>query len=171
MTESKDFPYRIEPLGTRHDRKGFSCGIEALDRSLRTQAGQDLRRRVAACFVLATEGSATVAGFYTLSAASVSLAELPPGIAKKLPRYPVVPAILMGRLAVDSRYQGQGLGEILLMDAFSRCLKAEIASFAFLVDAKDDRAMSYYRRFGFRRLSTSGRRLFLPMAEIAGLFA
>ncbi len=159
---------RIEPLG-EHDRAGFRCGVDALDRYFRTQAGQDSRKRVATCFVLIADDGA-VAGYHTLSATSILLAELPPATAKKLPRYPVVPATLMGRLAVDRRYRGRTLGEMLLFDAFARTLRSEIATFAFVVDAKDDDAKAFYERYGFLSLPSAGRRMFKPLAEIAALF-
>lgn len=170
MATATPSAYRVEPLGDQHDRAAFSCGVVALDRYFHTQAGQDSRKRIASCFVLVAEdGSAS--GYYTLSATSIALADLPPDLARKLPRYPVVPATLMGRLAVDNRRRGQGLGEFLLFDAFSRTLRSEIASYAFVVDAKDDAAQAFYERYGFMRLPSAGRRLFLPLAEIAGLFA
>lgn len=110
-------------------------------------------------------------GYYTLAATSIALIELPEVLAKRLPRYPVVPATLMGRLAVDSRYRGQGHGEFLLFDAFSRALRNEIASYAFVVDAKDDHAAQFYRRYRFLPLAGGGPRMFIPMTEIAMLFA
>ena len=127
-------------------------------------------RRVASCFVIvASDGP--VVGYYTLAAMSVALAELPVVLSKRLPKYPAIPATLMGRLAIDRRHHGQGLGELLLFDAFSRTLKSEIASFAFVVDAKDDQAIAFYERYRFIRLTAAGRRLSLPVAEIAALFA
>lgn len=170
MADGPRFPYRIEPRGPGHDHAAFDCGVAALDGYLSTQAGQDARRRVAACFVLVPAQGNTVAGYYTLSAASLALADLPPEIARKLPRYPAVPATLMGRLAMDRRHQGRGLGEVLLMNAFARCLAAKIASFAFVVEAKHVPAAAFYRHFGFRPLIGDPRRLFLPMAEVARLF-
>ena len=161
--------YRVEPLGDQHDRTAFSCGVEALDRYFRAQAGQDSRRRIASCFVLVAP-DASVAGYYTLSAAGVALADLPADIARKLPRYPLLPAALMGRLAVDHRQRGQRLGELLLFDAFSRALRSELAAYAFLVDAKDDAAQAFYEKYRFLPLPGPGRRLFLPLAEIARLF-
>jgi hypothetical protein len=110
-------------------------------------------------------------GFYTLAATSLSLGELPEPHAKRLPRYPFVPATLMGRLAVDSRHQGSGHGEFMLFDAFSRALRNEIASYAFVVDAKDDSAAAFYLRYRFLPLVEGGPRLFVPIAEIAKLFA
>ena len=163
-------PYRVEPLGAQHDRAAFSCGVDALDRYFRSQAGQDTRKRVASCFVLVAEdGSA--AGYYTLSATGIALTDLPPDVARKLPRYPLIPAALMGRLAVDLRRRGQGLGELLLFDAFSRTLRSDVAGYAFVVDAKDDAAQAFYERYRFMRLPGPGRRLYLPLSEIARLFA
>ena len=117
---------------------------------------------------MASGGS--VAGYYTLSATSIALADLPERLSKKLPHYPVVPATLMGRLAVDQKYRGRGLGELLVFDAFSRTLRSEIASYAFVVDAKDEAAITFYERYRFIRLGSAGRRLFLPIAEIAAIF-
>jgi len=170
MAKAAASAYRIDLLGNHHDRTAFACGVDALDRYLRAQAGQDARKRVASCFVLAAEDG-SVAGYYTLSATSIALADLPPELAKRLPRYPVIPATLMGRLAVDQRRRGQRLGELLLFDAFSRTLRSDIASYAFVVDAKDDTAAAFYERYRFMRLPSAGRRLFLPLAEIAALFA
>ena len=164
-------PYRIGPLGGEHDRAGFSSSVEALDRYLRTQAGQDARKRVSSCFVATPDGDErAVAGYYTLSATSVALSDLPADVARRLPRYPTMPATLMGRLAVDQRHRGQRLGELLLFDAFARALSSDIASFAFVVDAKDDAAEAFYRRYRFMTLGDGGRRLFVPIAEIARLF-
>jgi ribosomal protein S18 acetylase RimI-like enzyme len=113
---------------------------------------------------------ASIAGYYTLSATSMALTDLPAPLAKKLPRYPAVPATLMGRLAVDSRRRRRGLGEVLLLDALSRILRSEIASYAFVVDAKDDAAQAFYHRYSFVRLVSAGRRMFLPLAQAAALF-
>ena len=154
-----------------HDRAAFACGVEALDRYLRVQAGQDVRRRVATCFVLVGDGDPVPRGYYTLAAATVALSELPPALAKRLPRYPLVPAALMGRLAVAARHRGQGHGERLLLDALARTLRSEIATLALLVDAKDDAAAAFYARYGLRPLTRDGRRMFMPMAEVAKLFA
>lgn len=170
MAKAAPPAYRVEPLGEQRDRSAFSCGVAALDGYFRTQAGQDSRKRIASCFVLVHEES-SAAGYYTLSATSVSLVDLPSALAKKLPRYPAIPATLMGRLAIDRDHQRRGLGELLLLDAFSRTLRSEIASYAFVVDAKDDAAQAFYEHYGFRLLPSAGRRLFLTLAEIASLFA
>jgi GNAT superfamily N-acetyltransferase len=159
----------IDPLNNAHDRAVFDSGVEPLDRYLRTQAGQDVRKRVASCFVL-TEDRVKPLGFYTLAATSIALADLPATAAKQLPRYPIVPATLMGRLAVDRGMRGRRLGELMLMDAFTRALRSEIANYAFVVDAKDEIAEGFYKAYQFLPLAVPGRRLFLPMAEIAKLF-
>lgn len=162
----------IELLDTaRHDRSGFSCGVDALDRYLLSQASQDARRRVAAPYVLIEPPSPHVLGFYTLSNTAIHAAELPGALVKKLPRYPVLPATLLGRLAVDAKGKNRGLGTVLLLDAFRRCLRSETASLAVVVDAKDDTAVSFYERHEFLRLPDQTNRLFKPMAEIEKLFA
>jgi GNAT superfamily N-acetyltransferase len=155
---------------TRHDRSAFCCGVEALDRYLHAQASQDARRRVAAPYVLLEPPSPEVIGFYTLSNTSLKATELPAAFARKLPRYPVLPAALLGRLAVDARRKGAGLGTVLLLDALRRCLRSETASLAVVADAKDDAAISFYERHEFRRLPDQSNRLFKPMAEIDKLF-
>jgi ribosomal protein S18 acetylase RimI-like enzyme len=164
--------YRIESLGVKHDRAAFSCGVEALDRYLQKQAGQDVGKRVAAVFVI-TPGGATVAGFYTLSAHLVNLADLPERVAEKLPRYPNVPATHLGRLAVSENFRGRGIGELLLLDAFQRALgnTREVASAVVVVDAKDERARAFYLRHDFLPLPTQPNRLFYPMKTIEKLFA
>lgn len=170
---SQQIELRVEALGKQHDRKRFSCGVEPLDRYLREQAGQDARKRVAAPFALCEGNSNAVLGYYTLSALSVDVGAWPEDVARKLPRYPVVPATLLGRLAVDSRLRGKGMGEHLLMDALRRALEAsrEVASVAVVVDAKDDNAVAFYRRYQFIPFADQPNRLFLPMGIIERLFA
>lgn len=155
--------FSIEPL-SEHDRSGFSCGSAALDRYFRVQVTQDVRRRVTHCFVAVETATLAVAGYYTLAAASVPTPDLPDAIAKKLPRYPALPAIRVGRLAVDQRFRGQGLGGALLADAATKGLRAEAAAFAMLVDAKDEAAVSFYERHGFHRFQSHPRSLFLALA-------
>ncbi len=161
----------IQPLGPHHDRAAFSSGVGPLDRYLHQQASQDLARHAAAVFVLTEPPSSTVLGYYTLSATSILLAELPQAMAKRLPKYPQVPATLLGRLAVEQNARGQGYGELLLMDALQRSLSASrtVASVAVVVDAKDEAALRFYERYEFTRLPDSPRRLFLPMRVIAAL--
>jgi len=154
----------IEPLGSHHDRAAFSCGEPALDSYLQRQASQDLRRRVAQIFVALGDAPGKIAGYYSLSAASFERDELPPVLAKRLPHYPV-PAAILGRLAVDRASQGQGLGETLLLDAIRRVVRASVtvAIYAIVVDAKNDRAVAFYERYGFRAFATEQRRVFLPL--------
>ena len=163
--------FRFDSLGAANDRASFSCGVPALDTYLQKQVGQDVRRRVAVAFVATSDGK-TIAGYYTLSQYSVDLGDLPEELAKRLPKYSVVPATLIGRLAVSTAFRGQGLGELLLMDALTRCLRnsRQVASAAVIVDAKDERVAAFYRRYGFLDLPRIARRLFLPMATIETLF-
>ena len=156
--------FRLEALSAAHDRSQFQSGAASLDKYFREQASQDIKRRIATCFVAISLETHTVAGYYTLSATGVSLNDLSPEIAKKLPRYPVVPAVLLGRLAVDRGYQGKGLGAVLLGDALMRTARAELGVFAMVVDAKDEAAQRFYERHGFTLLPGDTRRLCLPLA-------
>jgi len=172
LTKEREEPhFVIEPLGARHDRAAFSCGNQQLDSYLQRQAGQDMKKRAAVPFVITPDHN-TIAGFYTLSQYAMDLGELPEEISKKMPRYPMVSATLFGRLAVSERFRGQRLGERLLMDALHRALQSskQIASAAVVVDAKDDQAAAFYRKYGFMDLPKIERRLFLPMGTIAQLF-
>lgn len=156
-------PFLVAPFDAAHDRSEFHSGSAPLDRYLREQVSQDIRRRVAVCFVALADGQ-HIAGYYTLASASLMLADLPASIGKKLPRYPTVPAVRMGRLAVDQAFKGQGLGGALLADALDRATRSEIAAYALMVDAKDDQAVSFYRHHGFVALPDSPLTLFLPLA-------
>lgn len=171
--ENDQSTWLTEPLGKHHDRAAFSCGKAPLDTYLKNQARQDLRRHVAAPFVLVSnEGSSSIMGYYTLSAFGIELDMLPEDIAKKLPHYPTVPATLLGRLAVDSRHHGRGLGEFLLMDALYRAWvqSSEIAAAAVVVDAIDQEASQFYSHFDFLPFPDRRDRLFLPMKTVAALF-
>ena len=163
---------RFELLGPAHDRAAFSCGVEALDNYLRKQAGQVVRKRVAVAFVLTRDGK-TIAGYYTLSQYSVELDAIPDGLAAELPKYPFVPATLIGRLAVSNQFRGQGLGELLLLDALNRCLSGSkhVVSAVVIVDARDDTSAAFYKKYGFIELPKIPKRLFLPMATIEKLFS
>jgi ribosomal protein S18 acetylase RimI-like enzyme len=167
MTEP---PFRFEALSAEHDRDAFGCGEAALDRYLKTQATQDIRRRVANCFVAVETLTGQIAGYYTLSAASLPLVDLPAAETKRLPRYPTLPAVRIGRLAVDQRFRKRGLGAALLADAARRTLHAPAAAYALLVDAKDDAAVAFYERYGFRALVGQPRTLFLPLATAQRAF-
>ena len=161
-------PFQIVPLDAALDRTTFSCGAEPLNRYLREQVSQDTRRRVAACFVALAEGQ-RIAGYYTLASTSIRLTDLPASTGKKLPRYPTVPAVRMGRLAVDQAFKGRGLGGALLADALTRAVRSEIAAFALVVDAKGETAAAFYRHHGFLALPDATLTLFLPLASVLKL--
>lgn len=156
-------------LGPPHDRSGFESGVEPLDRYFRTQAGQDARKKLAAPFVLILSDG-TIAGYYTLSSTAIKLADLPEQVTRKLARYPLIPATLLGRLAVDRRQQGRGYGRFLLADALHRAVRSEIASFAVIVDAKDESARRFYERESFLPFPDQPMKLFRPMSDIIRLF-
>lgn len=158
-------PFAVALLDASHDRSRFDCGTPALNRYLAEKASQDMRRRVASCFV-AHSDDRRIAGYYTLAAASVPLTELPAVVTRKLPRYRAVPTVRMGRLAVDLGFKGQGLGGALLADALTRCIRAEIAAYALLVDAKDEQASAFYQHHGFIALPEAALTLFLPLASV-----
>jgi ribosomal protein S18 acetylase RimI-like enzyme len=155
--------FRIELLGPQHDRTQFCSGSTPLDSYFQQQVSQDARRRITTCFVTINKDQ-QIAGFYTLASTSIVLTDLPRAIGKKLPRYPTVPAVRMGRLAVDQNFKGAGLGGALLADALARASKAEIAAFALVVDAKDSIASEFYRHHGFISFAGSPMSLFLPLA-------
>ena len=158
-------PFRFEQLAD-HDRSGFSSGEPALDAYLQTQATQDIRRLISTCFVAIETASEQVVGFYTLAAASIVLDELPPKITKKLPRYPSVPAVRIGRIAVSQSFQNRGLGSAMVADAAARTLDGDIGAFALIVDSKNERATAFYRQFGFIDLESRPGTLFLPLATV-----
>jgi GNAT superfamily N-acetyltransferase len=162
----------IEPLDRkRHDRANFSCGVAALDAYIQRQAAQDMAKHAAVVYV-AVVAAPAIAGYYTLSQFAIDFVHLPEELARRLPRYPVAPATLLGRLAVDRRLQGQGMGETLLFDALRRSLvhSAHIASAGVIVDAKDDISSAFYRRYGFVEIPESDRRAFLSMETIRQMF-
>jgi ribosomal protein S18 acetylase RimI-like enzyme len=160
----------VEPLNTSLDRRSFDCGVAVLDRYFREQASQDVKRRLGNCFVALDRDADTVAAYYTLAASSVPFAALPEADTRRLPRYPVLPATLVGRLAVDRRYQGRKIGSALIADALHRSVRAEPASFTLLVDAKDDSAAAFYRKHGFAPLASRPLAMFLPIATALKLF-
>jgi len=159
-------PFVIEAVNPGHDRASFSCGIEALDRYFQKQVTQDVRRRVTACYVATEVSGAKVAGYYTLAAAGIPLADMPAELAKRLPRYPSVPVARLGRLAVDQAYRGRRLGSALLWDAIQRSSRSEIAVFALVVDAKDDQAAAFYQHHGFVSFGSQPRHLVLPLPSV-----
>lgn len=153
----------IEPLRT-HDRSAFSCGAAPLDRYLREQASQDVRRLIASCFIAVDTATDTIAGYCTLAATSVQNSDLPPDILKRLPRYSSLPAARIGRLAADQRFHRRGLESTLLADAALRVIKGDVKAFALIVEAKDEAAVAFYRHHGFVPFISRPRSLFLPLA-------
>jgi len=158
--------FTVETLRSEHDRTRFACGVAALDRYFREIVSQDIRRRLSNC-VVAVDANAMVAGYYTFAATAVPLTELPTEQTKRLPRYPSVPAGLIGRLAVDRRFQGRGVGSLMVVDAVARAIRADTAIYALVVDAKDDAALRFYVHHGFRAFLSHPMTLFLPLAEAA----
>ena len=146
---------RIVLLGEEHDRGSFTCGVESLDRYLKTQAGQDVRRKANAVFILSEIGKPThVLGYYTLCAMAISQGDVPETARKHVPRYPLVSATLIGRLAVAKDRQGQHLGAVLLADALQRAFESAstVGSSMVIVDALDEPAAGFYAAHGFVRL-------------------
>lgn len=157
-------PFRLEPLSDEHDRASFASGEDALDRYLRTQATQDIRRRIASCFVATEAATGRLAAYYTIASASIPTPDLPAEMTRRLPRYQALPAVRIGRLAVDLKFRGRGLGAAMLADAVRRSLRAPPAVFTLLVDAKNEEASAFYKHHGFRPLASWPRTLFLPLA-------
>jgi predicted GNAT family N-acyltransferase len=171
VTDKPASEYHIAPLQASHDRSSFHCGVPELDEYFLHQAGQDARRKIAAPFVLLDKDDRPI-GYYTLSAYTVRLGELPAAVAKKLPRYPLLPATLLGQLAISQSHRGQNLGQFLLMDALHRSWKntSEVASIGVVVDAIDDTARSFYLHHEFVSLAEHPKKLFLSMTTIAKAF-
>ena len=159
--------WRIEPLAQCHSREAFDCGVDRLNVFLRAHAGQNARKDISRTYVAASEGSDEVVGYYTISSSSVDFAKVPNDLAKRLPKYPV-PTALLGRLAVDIRFQGQGLGRLLLVDVLKRirALADQIGIHAVAVQALNERARNFYIAHGFIPLLDDAHHLFLPMATI-----
>ena len=161
-----------EVLSGSHDKSTFSCGSNMLDTYLQRQANQDIKRKLAACFVIVETDTKIVKGYYTLSNSSVPLGLLPEKSQKKLPKaYKAIPTTLLGRLAIDQRFKGQGLGKILLIDALKRSyeISKSVGSYAVIVDPIDSSAEPFYDKYGFIKLNDSGKML-LPMKTIGQLF-
>lgn len=161
-----------EHLNSNHKKAEFSCGVPMLDDYLRKQANQDIKRNLTACFVLTDESNDLLKGYYTLSNNSIPQDKIPPNYQKKLPKsYTSIPTTLLGRLAVDERYKGQGLGKLLLVDALFRSYEISdlVGSYAVIVDPIDQSAVEFYSKYGFILLPDSGK-MFLPMQTIKSLF-
>jgi predicted GNAT family N-acyltransferase len=162
----------IEPLDrNKHQRDTFSCGIDSLDCYLRQQAAQDLKRKIATVFILIDSPNTEIIAYYTLSAYTVEITELDNVLAKKLPRYPLLPATLLGRLAVDINYRGQHFGELMLIDALKKSLAATttVASLALIAEAIDETAANFYRKYSFQQFKSNPQKFYLPMGSIKEL--
>lgn len=161
----------VGPLDDSHDRAAFTCGVESLDRYFQAQTGQDVRRRANGVFVLVGKADpARVLGYYTLCATALAQGDVPEAARKHIPRYPLVSATLIGRLAVAKDWQGQRLGAVLLADALRRALASAetVGSTMVVVDALDEGAAAFYTAHGFVRLPDS-LRLVLPMRTVERL--
>jgi len=163
--------YEISKLNSVHSKGNFSSGSIPLDNYLKTQASQDIKKNVSVTYVLTSINSTEVIGYYTLSSISIDASELSDEYMKKLPKYPMLPAILLGRLAVDSNHKGRKIGAYLLIDALKRSLliSEQVGINAVIVDAKDDNAANFYRHFGFIEFPSIKLKLFLPINTIKTL--
>lgn len=161
-----------EILNSKHRKKEFFCGKNILDKYLHQQANQDIKRKLSVCFVLIDSETENIKGYYTLSNNSISQDIIPSKLRGKLPKsYSLIPVTLLGRLAIDEKFQGKGIGRILLIDALKRCyqISKSIGSFAVIVDPLDNDAESFYEKYGFVKLPDSGK-MFLTMSTIKNLF-
>jgi predicted GNAT family N-acyltransferase len=166
--------FKSEPLDrTKHNRAAFSCEHHALTEYIKQQASQDVKKNVAAVFVLTPDG-VTISGYYTLSQYAVDAGDIPQELLEqlKIPKYPRLPATLIGRLARHIDLKGHAVGEVLLMDALRRVVQATrtVASVVVVVEAKDENAVKFYKRYGFIAMSDHPDRLFIPMATVRQLF-
>jgi GNAT superfamily N-acetyltransferase len=162
----------IELLNKKHNRKDFDCGKELLNDYLKTQAGQDVKRKLSVCFVLTDGETKVIQGYYTLSNSSIPLSSFSEQIKKKLPKsYKSIPTTLLGRLATDKKYQGNGIGKILLIDALKRSfgISNEIGSFGIIIDPIDDDAKSFYKKYDFIELPDS-KKMFISTHTLKELF-
>lgn len=160
----------VEPLAPHHDRAAFSCGVPSLDVYLQRQARQDVKRDLSACYILCVSGSPEIIGYYTLTATSIEVIELPTELSKMAGRYRRVGAALLGRLAVDTRYAGQGMGSLLLLNAMRRTLRSGMAFKVMVVDALNEQAARFYEKFDFQRFQDDPLHLYLPMSKARELF-
>lgn len=171
MTKNARPVYEIRKLDTSHIKKNFSCGSVALDNYLKTQAGQDIKKNVSVTYALTFINSNTIIGYYSLASISIDVGELSDEFTKKLPKYPMLPGILIGRLAIDSNSQGKKIGSHLLIDALKRSvlISDQIGINVIVVDAKDQNAAKFYHHYGFIELPSNKLKLFLPINTVKAL--
>jgi GNAT superfamily N-acetyltransferase len=162
--------WKIERLTRSHERAAFTCGKPSLDDFIRSLVTQYEKRNLGRTYVAVRAGERRVLGYFTLASGAVPFQNLPALAAKKLPGHPV-PVILLARLAVDQGAQGRGLGELLLMEALRRCLEIseQLGSDAVEVDAIDESAKAFYKKYDFVALLDSDRHLYLPLATIPSM--
>jgi len=161
----------VEPIGTHHQREGFACGEAVLDEFLKTRARKHREQNISSTFVAVPPGGSVVAGYYTLAERMLLFEDMPTALVKRPPRHPI-PSVLIGRLAVDMAHQGNGVGKILLVDALRTCVAAAdlIGIFAVVVDAKNERAKSWYQRHGFSSLPSRPMQLFILIDALRSRF-
>lgn len=169
--ERESLEYKIVPWSNdlRDLRDSFDCGVNELNSWLKRQASQDIDKRACALFAALDPGKNSIAGFYTLSMYSVHLPDISSEIQKKLPKYPLIPAVLLGRLAVDLKFRGKRIGELLLLDAMKRAIDNEIPWWAMVVHSKEE-SLSFYVKYGFCSFYDEKNRLFLPYVTIRKAF-
>jgi predicted GNAT family N-acyltransferase len=150
----------------KYNRASFSCGVPALDSYLKERARLDVKRGLCAVHILAED--TTIMGFYTLSAFTLQLQNLPPAIAKKYPSNMLLPCWLIGRLAVDAKFQKQNFGQLLLADALHniKTLAEKAGGYCVIVDAKNEGVKPFYEKYGFRPVINDELRLYLPLSSI-----
>jgi GNAT superfamily N-acetyltransferase len=161
----------IVPLAAEHVRDEFDCGQPTLDDFLRLHAGQYERRNLGRTFVAVEPAQTRVDGFYTLSTGGVAFEHLTEEIRRKLPRHPL-PVVHLGRLAVDRRLHGRGMGRRLLLDALRRAyaIAQSVGVHAVEVVAIDDAARTFYLKYGFTSLLDDANHLYLPIKTIGKLW-
>src|SRR3990167_9818736 len=168
MEMDLDARFSIEKLKSSHSRRSFACGIDSLDDYIQKQATQDERRCISVTYVLHDAELNNVAGFYSLSSTTIESKYLSDEIMRKLPNYPLIPATLIGRLAIDKNYQGKHLGELVLMDALHRSYESSknIASSAVVAEAINKAATRFYQKYGFINFAAHEKLLYIAMKSI-----
>ena len=156
---------------SKQDRTTFASGNDKIDLYFRDTVSQDVKRRYAACYILVESKTEKIAGFYTMSSIGIPLTEIPPELARKLPRYPTVPAVLIGWLGRDASFKGRNIGPRLLYDAISRIASSPVGAHAVFADAIDDAAEEFYRKHQFVSFNSRPQTLFLPMTTALGLLS